>query len=149
MEFIKIKCRKCGYEIEIPEKTSSVICGSCGEINHFNKISALLRGQSSPAVQIRWKDKSADIAIKEKLPAGIRDNAEPENFPDQANENQPFPGDDEDFPEQKGAIKIMTLIFILAPFIAMAVEFLKLPSYAVLIAIAAVVLIVFFLKKRS
>lgn len=140
MEFIKTKCRKCGYEIEIPEKTESVICGSCGNVNHFGKISSILK-------------KYSDAGEFDK-PAGFpseRANPSYKNIPGRAQESSEtdIPTDDEtEFPEEKKASRILTIIFILAPFIAMAVEFFKLPSYAAVLIIILAAVIVFTLKKK-
>ncbi len=154
MKFIKTKCSKCGYELEIPEEVSSVICGSCGEINRFGKLSSILRtgivsgtdsmqsSKSSVPQNISpgpWRDKSMEVT---KTPGT-------KPFPLGQNGNNGNPEDEEEFQENSSATKIMTIVFILAPFIAMAVEHFKLPPIAALIPIAAIILIVFFLKKRS
>ncbi|HOP30324.1 MAG TPA: hypothetical protein P5120_09280 [Spirochaetota bacterium] len=143
MEFIKTRCRKCGYELTIPDSTTSVICGSCGEINHFSRLTTLLRKHSNPDFEIKWGDKisgypeSSEGSVKNGLP----DIPNQKEIPDYE--------DDEDLPEQGSAAKLMTLIFIIAPFIALAVEHFKLPSYVALIAIASVIFLIFLLKKRS
>ncbi len=140
MEFIKTKCRKCGYEIEIPEKTEKLICGSCGNVNYFSKISSILKKYNETVVTdvsrqstdktIHSVDKSEQVKIH--IPGDESSTAEAEEA---------------EFPEEKNISKIMTVLFILAPFIAMAIEFFKLPSYAALLIIFLIIGIIFFLKK--
>ena len=154
MEYIKTQCRKCGYELEFPEKTESVICGSCGEINRFSRLSSLLRKHGDPALEIKWEEKISGAPAQsgkrmESQTAPISKKPPVLSFPDRPQNNIPQPEDEEEDQEQGSATKIMTLIFILAPFIAIAVEHFKLPSYAAIIAIAAVILLIFILKKRS
>lgn len=154
MEFVKIKCSKCGYELEIPEETSSVICGSCGEINTTGRLASLLRKQSATASEIKWTGKTpvtkgtAGRGIESRIPAGAK-TPDIKPLPSGQDAGRPIPEEEEGYPEQGTATKIITLIFILVPFIAMAVEFFKLPPYALFIAIAAIILIVFLIKKRS
>jgi len=145
MEFIKTKCRKCGYELEIPDKTESVICGSCGEINHFTRLSAILRKHGDSSPEIKWGDKNID----NRKSGGMTSPGK--QIPRSQEEDKlPVPEEDkENFPEQGPATKILTLIFIIAPFIAIAVEHFKLPSYVAVIVIAAIILLLFILKKRS
>lgn len=154
MEFIKIKCRKCGYELLIPDKTEAVICGSCGEINRFSRLTSLLRKHSDPALEIKWEDKISSTtspsgkSIESRTTPGSK-KPSTLSVPSTVENNKPLPEDEEEYPEQGSASKIMTIIFILAPFIAIAVERFKLPSYVTIIAIAAVIFLIFLLKKRS
>jgi predicted RNA-binding Zn-ribbon protein involved in translation (DUF1610 family) len=154
MKFIKIRCRRCGYELTIPETTTSVICGSCGEINRFSRLTSLLRKQRDLPLEAKWEDKTPamppssgkSMERRNQAPLGIPDFQSPDQGRE---ENIPLPGEDEEIPEQGSATKIMTLIFIITPFIAIAVEHFKLPSYFAIIAIAAVIFLIFLLKKRS
>lgn len=154
MEFVKRKCKKCGYELEVPDSTTSVICGSCGEINTFGRLASLLGKQAGSGFEIKREDKIPGTTgapgkpVESSASSGVK-TQDIRSIPSRNGEEQPLPDEGEDFPEQKSATKIMTLIFILAPFIAMAVEFFKLPPYAVFIVIAALILIVFLIKKRS
>jgi len=154
MEFIKIKCTKCGYELEIPDKSESVICGSCGEINRFSRLTSLLRKHSDPALEIKREDKIRSTtspsgkSFENRTDPGSK-TPSTSTLPSTVENNKPLPDDEEEYPEQGSASKIMTIIFILAPFIAIAVERFKLPSYVAIIAIAAVIFLVFLLKKRS
>ena len=154
MEYIKTQCRKCGYELEFPEKTESVICGSCGEINRFSRLNSLLRKHSDPSLEIKWEEKTSGTTAqsgksKENRTTPALKKPPVISLPDKSENNNPLPEDDDGYPEQGSATKIMTLIFIIAPFIAIAVERFKLPSYVAVIVIAAVILLVFLLKKRS
>ncbi len=154
MEFIKTKCRKCGYELEIPEQTESVICGSCGEINRFSRLNSLLRKHSNPALEIKWGDtiQGAPASSGKSMESRTSSAAKTPSVsstPAASENNKPLPDDEDEYPEQGNATKIMTIIFILAPFIAIAVERFKLPPYVAIIAIAAVIFLVFLLKKRS
>lgn len=73
------------------------------------------------------------------------------SIPDQASkpsEADLSPDEEEiDFSEEKTASKILTIVFILVPFIAMAVEFFKLPSYAAVLVVILVVVIALTLRK--
>jgi ribosomal protein S27AE len=141
MEFIKTKCRKCGYEIVIPEKTESVYCGSCGHINHYSKITSILKKYSD----------AGEIDKPGTYPAGLPDPSyKPVPGQRPESEQADLPADDEEaeFPEEKKASKILTAVFILAPFIAMAVEFFKLPSYVAVLIIIIIAVVVFTLKKK-
>jgi len=141
MEFIKTKCRKCGYEIVIPEHTETVVCGSCGNVNHFGRISSILKKYSE----------AGDISRPEEFTTEIKKPSYktiPGQIPGIPEKASPSEEEEIDFPEEKTASKIMTIIFIMAPFIAMAVEFFKLPSYAALLIIILVVVIVFTLRKK-
>jgi ribosomal protein S27AE len=132
MEFIKSKCKKCGYEIVMPEKSENIICGSCGTINHFSKVSSILKQYSDSLAPSNYKEPSDDLLkIPEEAELPYDDGDE----------------DDEVSPEAKKRTKIMTVLFILAPFIALGIEFFKLPSYTVFIIIAVVVGIMFFLRR--
>jgi hypothetical protein len=145
MEFIKIKCSKCGYEIEIPETTVSVVCGSCGNVNHFGKISSILKKYSDGTDSEFHRNTRFPSEIKKPSYTPI-----PGQNPVPPETNIPSDDEDAEFPEEKNASKILTLIFILAPFIAMAVEFFKFPSYvAVLIIILVIITIVSIKKKFS
>lgn len=153
MKFIKKRCSKCGYEFEIPEQVLSVICGSCGEINRFGKISTILKaGVVSGTGSMQNSKPSAPQDSNRprggKSPTGIKP-PDIKTLPSGQSENNGNSEDEEDFQENSSAAKIMTVVFILAPFIAMVVEHFKLPPIAALIPIAAIILIVFLLKKRS
>lgn len=140
MEYIKIKCKKCSYEIDIPEKTESVVCGYCGNVNYFSKISSILKKYNDSILADKYNEVSGEIVQPEVESGKILVH---------------IPGDtgslqDEDvseLPENKSLFKITTIMFILAPFIAMAIEFFKLPSYAVLLIIIGIVGVIYFLKK--
>ena len=141
MEFIKTKCRKCGYEIVIPERTETVVCGSCGHINHFGSISSILKKYGE----------TGDINRPGEFPAEIKKPSYkpiPGQIPGIPEKELPPEEDDAEFPEEKKASRILTIVFILAPFIAMAVEFFKLPSYAAVLIIIIIAVIVFTLKKK-
>ncbi|GEM_PF-723094 len=154
MKFIKIRCRKCGYELTIPETTTSVICGSCGEINRFSRLTSLLRKQSDLPIETKWEERTPampsssgkSMESRNQAASGIPDFQSSDH---DRGENIHLPGEEEEIPEQGNATKLMTLIFIIAPFIAIAVEHFKLPSYVAIIAIAAVIILIFLLKKRS
>ncbi len=145
MKFIKIKCSKCGYEIEVPDTTTSVICGSCGEINHISKISSILKKYGETAFDI---EENTTPDIKTTYSRTGRQNIPPIPV-QQKEETPPSENDETDYPEEKNAVKIITLIFILTPFIAIIMEYFKLPSYTAIIFIIAIILIIFILKKRS
>lgn len=141
MEFIKSECKKCGYEIIMPEKSENVICGSCGTINSFSKISSILKKYSDSLEPSNYKGSSgnSEKIPDEDLPAGWKN-------PDKAD----LPAsDDEEMasPDAKKISKIMTVLFILAPFIAMAIDFFKLPSYTALLFIVFIIGIIFFLRR--
>ena len=140
MEFIKVKCRKCGNAIQIPESTVNVICGSCGNVNHYGKISSILKKYSESGEITRPGEFSAEI----KGPSY-------KSIPDQTavSSEIDIPGgqDEHDFPEEKNASRIITIVFILAPFIAMAIEFFKLPSFAAVVIIILIVVAALAFKK--
>lgn len=142
MEFIKSKCKKCGYEIVMPEKSESIICGSCGTINNFSKIASILKKYNESLDPLNYKKSSGDLAKipDERVPAGWKIPEEKE-LPSGADEEKMIP------PEAKRVSKVMTFIFILAPFIAMAIDFFKLPSYAAVVVIFIIIGVIFFLKK--
>jgi len=140
MDYIKIKCRKCGYEIEIPENTVKVHCGSCGSVNQFGKISSILKRYSDSAFSGRY----------DGVPEEIK------NTPDYAAQNLNNPEtviagdeDDIDFPENKKASKIITVVLILAPFIVMVLDFFKLPLYTAIPFILLIVLIILSRGKQQ
>lgn len=141
MEFIKTKCRKCGYEIVIPERTQTVYCGSCGHINHYSKITSILKKYSDAGEIDKPGIFSNELPEPSYKPV-------PGQRPDSAQTNLPADDEEAEFPEEKKASRILTVVFILAPFIAMAVEFFKLPSYAAVLIIILIAVIVFTLKKK-
>lgn len=139
MEYIKRKCRKCGYEIELPETSLNIICGSCGNVNHYSRISsAAKKKQKSDEVKkesgIKEIKKPSFKSVTARTPA--------------ADEAVKPPDEDEiELPEENKFFKIMTVGFILAPFIAMAVEFFKLPPYTLVLIIIIIAVIGYSLKK--
>jgi len=142
MEFIREKCKKCGYEFIIPEKTENVICGSCGNVNHYSKISSIVKKYNDTVDHgLYSRDTGVIIKPSGKTADEVPQNSERIDIPDDENEI--------DNPKEKSVSKIMTVVFILAPFIAMAVEFLKLPPYAVLIIIFIIIGIIFYFKKNQ
>lgn len=158
MEYIKTKCKKCGYVIEMPEKTGSVTCGSCGHVNTFGIFSSAARADKTAAAGEGSRDSTnRDIkTIPDKHPSDIskpsyRPQPAKTGAPDNTEAQLPVDAEDEEFefPEQKTASRIITLIFVLTPFIAMAVEFFKLPPYAAVAVIILIVVIALAIKKRS
>jgi len=140
MEFLKTKCKKCGYEIDIPDKTEKIICGSCGNVNQFSRISSILK---------KYNDSVMTDDFRQSTEKTIHSAGKSEqvkiHIP--GDEGSIAEGEDAEFPEEKNVSKIMTVLFILAPFIAMAIEFFKLPSYAALLIIFFIIGIVFFLRR--
>ncbi|HOP61962.1 MAG TPA: hypothetical protein PK358_09700 [Spirochaetota bacterium] len=147
MKFYKTKCSKCGYELVVPEDSLSVICGSCGKINHFSKLTTILRKQAETGIDLKFPGEQPDY--HEDSFSGTSESQN-RQFPASPGENRaPLPDEDEEYPEQKSALKIMTVLFILMPFIAMVMEYFDLPPYAAVLIIGAIIFIVFALKKRS
>ncbi len=142
MEFIKSKCKKCGYEIVMPEKSESIICGSCGTINNFSKISSILKKYNESLEQLNYKESPDDLL---KIPGeGV-----PADWKIPREKELPSGDDEEEMvsPETRKISKIMTLLFILAPFIALAIDFFKLPSYMALLIIVFIIAVIFFLRR--
>jgi ribosomal protein S27AE len=142
MEFIRSKCKKCGYEIIMPEKSESIICGSCGTINHFSKISSILKKYNDSLEPVIYKETSDELLKSpgERVPAGWK-TPEVANLPSGEDEEEAVS------PEAKRISKIMTFLFILAPFIALAIDYFKLPSYTALIIIVFIIGIIYFLRR--
>lgn len=143
MEFINSKCKKCGYEIVMPEKSESIICGSCGAVNNFSKLSSILKKYNEPLEPLNYKEPPENSS---KIPGvGV-----PAEWKIPREDELPYGNDDEEemvSPEAKKISKIMTVLFIIAPFIALAIDFFKLPSYTVLLVIIFIIAVLFFLRK--
>ena len=148
MKFYEIKCRKCGYQLEVPEESLSVICGSCGERNHFSKLTSLLRKHAETGIDLQLPGEESG-QHRDYPHSGTSEPSKRQSPAFPGENRSPLPDEEEENPEQKGAAKVMTAIFILTPFIAMAVDYFKLPPYTVIAAVALLIIIIVALKKRS
>lgn len=138
MEYKKNKCRRCGYELVMPEETVRVYCGSCGEVNSFGRISSILKKYNESLEIDSYSQPHEDGISEVSYPDPVLGSRGPDR-----SENDGAA----EFPENKNASKVITAIMILIPFLAMAADFFKLPSYAVIAVIILIMVIVFFKRK--
>jgi len=149
MNYLNVKCKRCGYSLTVPERTESVVCGSCGYENKLKGVMSLLRSSSEtdaieygevskPRVETKiekspsYKDYIPASQEETKVPSGI--DEEPEG---------------EIFPENALVSKILTLLFIVMPVIAMLADFFDLPSFILPLVIFVIVFVIFMRKKSK
>jgi len=152
MNYLNVRCKRCGYNLTVPEKTESVVCGSCGYENKLKGVMSLIK-TSSDQVTIELPDiKPSEKNKKDyremykdsiKTPLPIKEG----KVPSQAKEDEVE--DNEVFPENTSVSKILTLLFILMPIIAMLADFFNLPSFILPVVIFIIVLAIFMMKKKN
>ena len=138
MKHIVFKCRKCGYSIDIPEKTDSVLCGRCATWNRPRSLFAAL-DQPGPGEQEKG-------SILQKVPGPIHSEI-PGSIP--VPETKDVPGAEETRPVKPGLLSMITILFVAAPAISIIVKKLNLPPATAFIILAAVIIVFNLMKKRS
>jgi ribosomal protein S27E len=141
MDFVRTKCKNCGYEIVMPEGSENIVCGSCGNVNRYSKISSVLKKYNETELM-----KNGGFIPPEKIKTSAAPILKGEQNP--AKPEMPSDEVEGEFPENSGFSKIMTFIFILIPFIMIAVERFNLPSYIAVIIIIIAVAVTFILKRK-
>ncbi len=138
MKTIKYNCKKCGSILEIPEKTESVLCGNCATWNRPRSIFSGF-GQSDDSTD-------AEGSILQRVPGKIFSE-----IPDAitGTEKIPQPVETGEKPAKPGFFSLVTLLFIIAPFVSFFAAKLKLPPSATFLIIAAIIIAISLIKKRS
>ena len=136
MKLVKFRCKKCGYELIIPEKTESVLCGNCAT---WNKTRGLFAGIDQEA-------SNGEGSILQKIPGSIYSD-----FPERADsleKKEELPADAGER-VNPGPFSMVALIFILAPLISFIVAKLELPPFVAFIVLAVIIILYQFAKKKS
>lgn len=157
MEFIIRKCGKCGFEIEVPEATKNVVCGSCGNINHFGKISSILKRYSDAGEIEQNSRKPGEKTLTMNKPVSAGKPAKKKETvykpisgsnPAPVERETPPDEDELEFPEGGTASKILTLIIMLTPVILIFFKYFKIPSYVVIPVIILIIVVVLSRQKK-
>lgn len=138
MKQVKFSCRKCGYSQIIPDKTESLLCGKCGTWNKPRSLFAAI-DQAPPEVK-------QEGSILQKVPGSIHSEI-PDAFPEP--EKKDLPESEDEKVAKPGLFSLVTIIFVAAPVISIIVKKLNLPPATAFIILAAVVMAVTLMKKRS
>ena len=138
MKNVLFKCRKCGYGLMIPEKTESVLCGNCATWNRPRSLFAAIE-QPAPAQQ-------EEGSILQKVPGAIHGEI-PDAFPVPEKKEAPEP--EKDKPPKPVLFSLVTILFVAAPVISIVVKKFNLPPATAFIVIAAILIVITLMKKRS
>lgn len=137
MKILLFRCRKCGYIMNIPEKTESVLCGRCCTWNKPGNIFAALdqpyeNGESSPILK-----QNADIGSDK-----ISDVTDVE-------EKSAYTASGKEKPSKPGLLSFVAILFLLGPALSYLVAKYKLPPLLTVAFMAGLIILYQFMKKRS
>lgn len=139
MKNVKYRCRKCGYILEIPERTESVLCGSCATWNRPRGLIAVLNSEPG--------EEPSEGSILQKVPGSIFSEIPGPSSGGQA--GKPVPEEENEAAPKPGIFTLAALLFFLAPFVSFIVSKFNLPPLITFIVLAAVFTLYMIGKKRS